>query len=151
MSNEPQGSASVSDTPSGLLKSLRSGVEQELSAKFENRLFEEMRAAERRAAQSLLEVREEEAAHLAVSRRGHWYQLGAMAGGAIGGFVAGWHAQKHADLGVLPSLTIGTVPVVLGLTLSESVTTRASLVIGGVMFACGATVKARTGSEGTNP
>lgn len=151
MSNEPQGSASVADTPAALLNSLRSGIEQELSQKFERRWADHQRAAEKQVAQSLLEVREEEGAQLAVSRRGHWYQLGAMAGGAIGGFVVGWQAQKHAELGVLPALTIGTVPVLLGLKLDESVTTRASLVLGGVMFAFGATVKARTGSEGSTP
>lgn len=149
MSNEPQGLSSIADTPGALVNSLRAGIEQEIAHKYERRWAEQMRAAEKRTAQSLLEVREEEGAHLALSQRGHWYQLGAMAGSAIGGFAAGWHAQKHTGSRILPA--IGTVPLLLGLKLNESVTTRASLVLGGVMFALGASVQAQTGPEGTNP
>ena len=78
---------------------------------------------------------------MAESRRGRWYDVGAVVASAATGFVFGYQLQRRADLriGGAPVMMVAGIPGILaGAALDEHVVTRAVFAVGGTMYVVGA-------------
>lgn len=134
------------DSAGGFISEVRRGIRQELEHEYSRRLLaarEEIRKAQDLAdAQKICASREQEqmAARMAEYRRGKWYHLGAILASAASGLGLGYLAQKNLDVRLrgVPVLSIAGFPgVAFGVFLDEGMAARASLAVGGTMFAVG--------------
>lgn len=147
----------ATDRAETMLDELQRATRAELERQYEERGKADKQSYEDRLRSAKAEARkaEDEANHaricsakdreeggrlIAEFRRGKWYELGFIAGSAVGGLVAGYNFQRMVDvrLGGLPAGAIAGAPGVgFGLALDESVAARAVLFVGGTMFAAG--------------
>jgi hypothetical protein len=134
------------DSPGRFINRIGEGVRADLEQSFTERLVaarKEMREEQDRAEADWICANESlRTQRMGEYRRGTWYQLGGLAASAATGFTAGFVAQRQADLrpmGVPAMALVGLPGVVVGTMLDEGVATRAYFVVGGTMFAVGAT------------
>ncbi len=134
------------DSPGRFINRIGEGVRADLEQSYTERLVaarKEMREEQDRAEADWICANESlRTQRMGEYRRGTWYQLGGLAASAATGFTAGFVAQRQADLrpmGVPAMALVGLPGVVVGTMLDEGVATRAYFVVGGTMFAVGAT------------
>lgn len=142
------------ESPGDLINSMRGAVREDFEQQYHERFAAGWAQARREQdeadARRICAVREEQGQRLAEYRRGNWYDLGLVITSGVSGFVAGWYAQKNADVRMkgVPVCALGGVPgVVLGFKFDESMATRATLAVGGAMFSLGTVVWAKCNPE----
>lgn len=142
------------ESPGDLINSMRGAVREDFEQQYHERFAAGWAQARREQdeadARRICAVREEQGQRLAEYRRGNWYDLGLVITSGVSGFVAGWYAQKNADVRLkgVPVCALGGVPgVVLGFKFDESMATRATLAVGGAMFSLGTVVWAKCNPE----
>lgn len=151
------------DSASAFIRRTHDEIRSEMSAEFEEKeqnyakrlasaREDARKAADEAAAQRICSARdsEEMGQRMAVYRRGSLLQLGAVVVSAASGVALGYAFQKNVDVrfkGIPAGSVLGIPGVVFGARLDESMASRASLAVGGTMFAVGTVLYALCDSK----